>query len=99
MKKNEISEVRDRTADLWIKLLFFITTIAVGLVAYVGDRVIKGQDKMAEGQVEMIKEVVKLRFHFKSIDGRVSRVENSDKEQNVRINDNFKEINILKGRK
>ena len=44
--KEEVSEVRDRSADLWIKMLFFITAIAVGLVAYMGDRFIGGQDKM-----------------------------------------------------
>jgi len=45
-ERRAINEVRDVPAEVWIKVLSFITLTAVGLVGYIGDRVIDGQDSM-----------------------------------------------------
>ncbi len=96
---DQVSQVQDKPAEVWIKLLSFITGIAVLLVAYMGDRVIKGQDKMAAGQVEMTKEISKLNSYFKVIDGRVSRNETDIKEVRSLSTNNLKRIYKLEGNK
>ena len=96
---DKISQVQDKPAEIWIKLLFTITAIAVALVAYMGNRVIKGQDIMAAGQVEMTKEISKLNSYFRVIDGRVSRAETDIKEVRALSTNNSKRLYILEGSK
>ena len=82
-KRNEVSQVQDKPAEIWIKLLFFITAIAVGLVAYVGDRVIAGQDRMNA-------ELSKMSSFLQTHESRISRNEKDIRElarfhKNIRL--------------
>ena len=61
-------EVSDRPTEIWIKLLSFITTIAVGLVGVIGSMIITGQTKMTE-------EVSKINGNLQAYDSRISRNE------------------------
>ena len=103
-KADQVSQVQDKPTEVWIKSLFFITAIAVGMIAYMGDRFIKGQDKIAAGQIEMTKEISKLNSYFKVIDSRVSRnindiigIKGDIKGVNVKVNENSKWIYELRG--
>ncbi|MCK4822900.1 hypothetical protein KA005_44470 [bacterium] len=69
----EISEVRDRPTEIWIKLLVAVTVILVGLIGYMGDRVIVGQDKQLE-------EMGKINGNLKAYETRISRNEKDIQE-------------------
>jgi len=60
--------VADKPAEIWIKMLVFVTTIALALVAYMGNRIIEGQD-------ELIQSVGTLNGNMQTMDSRVSRNE------------------------
>lgn len=86
----EVSEVRDRPAEVWIKLLFTVTLILVGLIGYMGDRVIVGQDKQLE-------EMSKINANIESYGTRISRNETDIQEINVRVLGNSERIYKLEG--
>ena len=75
-------QVSDRPAEIWIKLLFFITAIAVALTAYMGDRVIQSVDRTTE-------EVSKINVSISSFDDRISRNERDIRELE-KFNENIK---------
>jgi hypothetical protein len=81
MKEQEISQVQDKPAEIWIKLLVIVTSIAVGMVGYGGDKVI-------EELKEIRKEVNAGNIKFENHEGRIS--------SNTRAStDNTKRIIIL----
>ena len=69
----EVSEVRDRPTEIWIKLLVAVTVVLVGLIGYMGDRVIVGQDKQLE-------EMGKINGNLKAYETRISRNEKDIQE-------------------
>jgi len=66
--RRSLTEVRDRPTEIWIKLLFAITAIAVTLVGYMGDRIITGQDKQ-------LKEMSEINGNLRSYETRITRNE------------------------
>lgn len=84
--------VSDRPAELWIKLLFFITAIAVALTAYIGNRVIDGQDRMTE-------EVSKMNGSLRVYGSRLSGLELRVKDINDTVIGNTDRIYKLEGAK
>ena len=68
--------VSDRPAEVWIKLLVFVTTIALGLVSYIGHRLIEGQDRTTEA-------VGKINGNVQTVKSRVSRNERDIQELKV----------------
>ena len=74
-KVKEISQVQDKPTEVWIKLLFGITSFAVLLLGYMGDRFIGNQDKLIEGQNRTTEEVGKINGSLRVYETRVSRIE------------------------
>jgi len=74
-KVSKVSQVQDKPAEVWIKLLFTITAIAVALVAYMGDRFINNQDKLIQGQNRTTEEVGKINGNLQTYESRISRNE------------------------
>ena len=93
----EVSEVRDRPTEIWIKLLFAITAIAVGLIAYMGDRFIVNQDKLIEGQNRTTEEVGKINGNLQTYGSRISRTESDVKEIRSVVFDHSERIIKLEG--
>lgn len=89
-KEQTVLPVSDRPAEVWIKLLFFITAIAVAMVGYIGDRLIKGQDRTTEA-------VSKINGSLSTFDHRISENAKDIEETNVKVDGNTQEINKLKG--
>ena len=69
----EAIEVSDRPTEIWIKLLSFITTIAVALVGVIGTMIISGQTKMTD-------EISKMNSNLKAYEVRISRNESDIRE-------------------
>ena len=67
-ERRAVNEVRDRPAETSVRLLVGVTTLAVALIAYFGDRFIHGQD-------ELIREVSKINVSLSTFDSRISRNE------------------------
>lgn len=67
-ERRAINEVIDRPAITAARLLVAITAVAVAMVAYMGDRVIVGQDKQLE-------EMSKINGNLKAYEARISRNE------------------------
>ena len=86
----EVSEVRDRPTEIWIKLLFGITAIAVALIAYMGDRFIVNQDKLIE-------ETSKINGNLQVYGSRISRIEVDVKEVRGVVSNNSERIYKLEG--
>ena len=78
--KRKVNEVRDRPTEVWIKMLFAVTAIAVALVAYMGDRFIVNQDKLIDGQNRTTEEVGKINGNLQAYESRISRNEQDVKE-------------------
>ena len=72
-ERRAINEVRDRPTETYIKLLFWITAIAVALLAYMGDRFITNQDKQ-------IDEMSDINANLKAYETRISRNEKDIQE-------------------
>ena len=71
--KKDVSEVRDRPAEIWIKLLVAVTMVLVGLIVYMGDKVITGQENQ-------LKEMSKINASLTVYETRISRNEEDIKE-------------------
>lgn len=93
----EVIEVKDRPTEIWIKLLFAITAIAVGLIAYMGDRFIVNQDKLIEGQNRTTEEVGKINGNLQTYGSRISRTESDVKEIRSVVSDHSERIYKLEG--
>jgi len=89
-KRDEVSQVQDKPAEVWIKLLFFITAIAVALIAYMGDRFIVNQDKLIE-------ETSKINGNLQVYGSRISRIEVDVKEVRGVVSNNSQRIYKLEG--
>ena len=96
-KVDQVSQVQDKPTEVWIKLLFFITAIAVALIAYMGDRFIVNQDKLIEGQNRTTEEVGKINGNLQTYGSRISRTESDVKEIRSTVSDNSKRIYKLEG--
>ena len=89
-KQDEVSQVQDKPAEVWIKLLFAITTFAVLLLGYMGDRFIVNQDKLIE-------ETSKINGNLKVYGSRISRIEVDVKEVRGAVSSNSERIFKLEG--
>lgn len=90
MKAAKPLQVMDRPAEIWIKLLFAVTTIAVVLIGYMGNRLIEGQDRTTEA-------VSKINGSLQTFKSRISRNEKEIEEIKVKVDGNTQEIYKLKG--
>ena len=96
-KADQVSQVQDKPTEVWIKLLFFITAIAVALIAYMGDRFIVNQDKLIEGQNRTTEEVGKINGNLQTYGSRISRTESDVKEIRSVVSDHSQRIYKLEG--
>ncbi len=87
---DQISQVQDKPTEVWIKLLFGITSFAVLLLGYMGDRFIGNQDKLIEGQNRTTDEVGKINGNLQAYKSRITRNERD-------ISSNSDRIFILEG--
>lgn len=91
-ERRALTEVRDRPTEIWIKLLVVVTLTLVALIAYMGDRVIIGQDRQ-------LQEMSKINGNLKSYGTRISRNESDINEMNVKVLGNSERISTLEGAK
>ena len=89
-KADQISQVQDKPTEVWIKLLFGITSFAVLLLGYMGDRFIGNQDKLIDGQNRTTDEVGKINGNLQAYKSRITRNERD-------ISSNSDRIFILEG--
>ena len=86
-KDSHAIPVSDRPAEIWIKLLVFVTSVAVALITYMGNRGIVGQDMLIEGQNRKTEAVGKINGNLQTINSRVSRNEKDIQElQSFHVN-------------
>ncbi len=76
-------EVRDRSADTWIKVLGLVAVITLPLVGAIGGSLIRGQERTNE-------QLANLNGYFKTHESRISRNE-------LDISSNSKKIYTLEG--
>ena len=96
-KRNEVSQVQDKPTEVWIKLLFFITAIAVGLIAYMGNRFIVNQDELIKGQNRTTEEVGKINGNLQTYGSRITRNEIDIQELHSISDTNSERIYKLEG--
>ena len=75
-ERRSLTEVRDRPAEIWIKMLVGVTMVLVAMIGYMGDRVITGQDRQIE-------EMSKINASLEVYEARISRNEQDIKELEV----------------
>jgi len=98
-KAKEISQVQDKPTEVWIKLLFAMTSFAVILLGYMGDRFIVNQDKLIQGQNRTTEEVGKINGNLQTYGSRISRNEEDIKETHIILDGHSQRIYKLEGRK
>ena len=96
-KVDQVSQVQDKPTEVWIKLLFAITAIAVALIAYMGDRFITNQDELIKGQNRTTEEVGKINGNLQTYGSRISRTESDVKEIRSVVSDHSQRIYKLEG--
>ena len=91
-ERRALTEVRDRPAELWIKVLSLVAVITLPLIGVIGKSLIDGQNRMTE-------EISKMNAFLQTHESRISRNEDDIKEINVKVNGNSERIYKLKGAK
>lgn len=89
-ERRSISEVRDRPAETWIKVLSLVALVTLPLISVIGNSLINGQAKTIE-------EISKLNAFLQTHESRISRNENDIKEINVKVSGNSEMIYKIKG--
>lgn len=89
-ERRAISEVRDIPTEIWIKVLSFLAVITLGLMGYIGDRFIVGQDKTNE-------ELKTMNGYLQTHESRISRNERDIKDWSTITTDNLERIHKLEG--
>ena len=98
-KADEVSQVQDKPTEVWIKLLFAMTSFAVILLGYMGDRFINNQDELIKGQNRTTEEVGKINGNLQTYGSRISRTESDVKEIRSTVSDHSKRIYKLERKK
>jgi hypothetical protein len=74
----EISEVRDRPTEVWIKVLSFIAVITLPLIGAIGNSLIDGQERMN-------KELSRMNGYLQTHESRISRNEQDISANSARL--------------
>ena len=87
-----ISEVRDRPAELWIKVLSLVAIFTLPLISVIGSSLIDGQNRMSE-------ELSKLNAFLQTHESRISRNERDIEEVRIISNSNSSRLYKMEGRR
>lgn len=92
MDERTISEVRDRPAEIWIKVLSLVAIVTLPLIGVIGNSLIEGQERTNN-------ELSKINAYLQTHESRISRNEADLKEINVKVLGNSERIYKLEGAK
>ena len=91
-ERRSLTEVRDRPAEIWIKVLSLVAIVTLPLIGVIGNSLIDGQNRMTE-------EISKMNAYLQTHESRISRNESDINEINVKVLGNSEMIYKLKGAK
>ena len=84
----KVTQVNDRPAELWIKVLSLVAMITLPLVGVIGSFLIDGQKETNSSLEKINNAITSFSVKLENHDGRISRVEDDVKE--VRdVQDNY----------
>lgn len=89
-ERGSISEVRDRPAEIWIKVLSLVAIITLPLIGVIGSSLIRGQEKMTD-------EISKMNAYLRTHEIRISRNEKDIEEVRTLSSGNSDRIYKLEG--
>jgi len=94
MERDKImtTEVRDRPAELWIKVLSLVAIFTLPLIGVIGNSLIDGQNRMSE-------ELSKLNAFLQTHESRISRNERDIEEVRIISNSNSSRLYKIEGRR
>lgn len=92
------TEVRDRPAELWIKVLGLVAVVTMPLIGVIGTIIIDGQ-KTTNVELKNLNEKMNTyNAELKTHASRISRNETDIQETNVKVNEHAQRIYQLEGR-
>ena len=89
-ERRSLTEVRDRPAEIWIKVLSLVAIVTLPLIGVIGSSLIQGQERMNE-------ELSEMNAYLQTHESRISRNEVDIREINVKVSGNSERIYKLKG--
>ena len=96
-ERRSVSEVTDKVADRWIKIIGLVALFTFPLIGTIGKLILNNMDEISARQVLTIDQLGKINGFLGTHESKISRNTQDIQDINVKVDGNTAEINKLKG--